>query len=165
MKLSVYKYISVFFLISLSISCQNDFSNQPLSTPSNTTGTVAPNKEINNGNKRPENKIEAPSISETFKETDLRYNGDAIKVTHHAKCRMNCRKIEAFEIQEIVDKKTINQRKTNRNPSPGKCPSIAYEGRTQRDNQKIRVILGECENRPIIITVIDLENEYRCNCK
>jgi len=99
-----------------------------------------------------------------FSEEDLRYRGAKIVLTHHARCRMDCRKIDAYEIQEVIDQGHINARKSrDAPPGKGKCPTTAYEG-TTRDNQFVRVILGTCEV-PKIITVIDLKNDYHCTCK
>ncbi len=144
-------------LIALLWSCDNQAINnsgQEIDAPTvNINPTLGANTSVSQQEEKP------------FTERDLKYKGQSIKITHHARCRMGCREIEALEIQEIINKKQINPRKTNYNPPAGKCPSIAYEGRTSRDQQKLRIILGECEDKPIIITVIDLENKYQCNCK
>ncbi len=101
--------------------------------------------------------------NEDFTESDLRYNDKIIVVTNHGRCRMGCREIDAFEVQEIIDQDNINESKSESLVSSGKCPTIAFEGYS-RDKQHIRVILGDCKDEPIIITVIDLENKYNCDC-
>lgn len=108
---------------------------------------------------------ETTVIKNDFSAKDLQHKGKSVKITHHAQCRMDCRTIDVGEIQEVIDQKQINIYKSKPNPSAGKCPSYAYEGRTKRDQQRLRIIVGECEDRPIIITVIDLENDYQCSCK
>ncbi len=85
-----------------------------------------------------------------------------IKITRHAKCRMGCRKINESEIMEVIEQGSINKRKTNPNSKP--CPTTAYEHRTYHDKQKTRVIVGHCPGIHKIVTVIDLENEYQCQC-
>ncbi|CAA6826330.1 MAG: Unknown protein [uncultured Aureispira sp.] len=108
---------------------------------------------------------EAPTANVTekeFTEKDLTYQGKKAIVTRHARCRMGCREIDAFEIQEVIDQDLINHRK-NKPAEAGRCASIAYEG-TTRDRQHVRVIVGDCERDPIIITVIDLGNKYNCTC-
>lgn len=107
---------------------------------------------------------EATPDYDDFTARDLRYEGSPVHITYHAKCRMGCRYIDAYEIQEVIDNNYINKRKSNPNASPGRCPTIAYEGRT-KDDQLVRVILGDCDDNPKIITVIDLENNYNCHCK
>jgi hypothetical protein len=104
----------------------------------------------------------APIASEEFTERDLKYKGKQAVITKHARCRMGCREIDAFEIQEVIDQDLINYKK-NKPAEGGRCASIAYEG-TTRDRQHVRVIVGECDRDPIIITVIDLGNKYNCTC-
>lgn len=99
----------------------------------------------------------------TMSEEDLLYQGRKLVLTKHARCRMGCRELDAYEIQEVINKNKINRRKS-KPASKGRCESIAYEGRT-RDGQLARIVVGDCENNPIVITVIDLENKYNCSCK
>lgn len=101
-------------------------------------------------------------VAKEFTEKDLKYKGKKAVVTRHARCRMGCREIDAFEIQEVIDQGQINYRK-NKPAQNGRCASIAYEGIT-RDRQEVRIIVGECDRDPIIITVIDLGNKYDCTC-
>lgn len=141
---------------------EENTEDSPTETPTPAPATEDTNEEEGgrtNSNEAPN----APNPND-FTERDLRYEDKAIKITHHARCRMDCRYIDAYEIQEVIDQGNINHRKSQSNPAPGKCPTIAYEGVT-KDDQTVRVILGDCDNRPIIITVIDLKNEYNCTCK
>ena len=89
------------------------------------------------------------------------YKGKKFVYTRHADCRMDCREIDAYEVSEILTKGKINQRKSD--PSDRPCPTYAYEG-FSRDNQRIRAVIAECDNIVKLVTVIDLDNEYRCNC-
>ena len=89
------------------------------------------------------------------------YKGRAVKLSKHAKERMDCRTIEAFEVQEVFDKGQINRAKTRTDDKP--CPSTAYEYRTLRDKQRIRAVVAYCEGQqPVLVTVIDLDNKYDC---
>mgnify|MGYP003867479115 CR=1 FL=1 len=113
----------------------------------------------------PSHKVEEPTspiASKEFTERDLSYKGKQVVITRHARCRMGCREIDAFEIQEVINQDKINYRK-NKPAQAGRCASIAYEG-TTRDRQHVRVIVGDCDRDPIIITVIDLGNKYNCTC-
>jgi hypothetical protein len=74
---------------------------------------------------------------------------------------MDCRKLDAFEVQEVINQGNINKRKSNPKSKP--CPTIAYEGRTS-DGQMARVVVGTCENDIKIVTVIDLKRDWKCNC-
>ena len=43
-------------------------------------------------------------------------------------------------------------------------PKYALEGIT-RDQQRVRIIFADAEKGMVVVTVIDLENEWSCNCK
>lgn len=82
--------------------------------------------------------------------------------TKHAKCRMECRRIDEAEIEEILAHGTINHSKTDIHSKPD--PKYALEGRT-RDNQQVRVIFAPSKKGMVVITCIDLETEWSCDCK
>lgn len=100
--------------------------------------------------------------SKTQKTTRLQYQGKNISITRHAECRMDCRHIDAQEVAEVIAQRRINTRKSD--PQGRPCPTIALEGKTH-DGQEVRVILAECTEKVKLVTVIDLENKYQCNCK
>jgi hypothetical protein len=91
----------------------------------------------------------------------LTYQGQAVKLTKHGICRMDCRKLDAFEVQEVINQGNINKRKSD--PTSKPCPTVAYEGRTS-DGQMARVVVGTCENDIKIVTVIDLKTDWKCKC-
>lgn len=94
---------------------------------------------------------------------DFEQNVDKkIYYTKHAKCRMDCRHISKEEINFIREEGNINYRKSDLEDKP--CPTIAKEGRS-KDGQMLRVVFAECVNETKVVTAIDLENEYTCNCK
>ena len=95
-------------------------------------------------------------------EDALSYEGQKVRLTKHARCRMDCRTIDLGEVQEILTNGQVNLRKTEPQGKP--CPTKALEGRTQRDRQKLRIVVGTCEGDYRIVTVIDLENKYECTC-
>lgn len=82
--------------------------------------------------------------------------------TKHAKCRMECRQISEAEVEEILAQGTINYDKTDVHSKPD--PKYALEGRT-RDNQQVRIIFAPSTKGMVVITCIDLETEWSCNCK
>jgi len=84
-----------------------------------------------------------------------------IEYTAHAKCRMQCRKISQPEVEEIMQAGEINYRKTDIRDRP--CPSYALEGRT-RDNQRVRIVFAQCDLKTKVVTVIDLDTEWSCDC-
>lgn len=90
-----------------------------------------------------------------------------IVLTKHAKCRMDCRKIDMEEIKEIISKGQINSKKSELKKKP--CPILATEGITSKDKQRVRVVFAACKEETKIITVIDLNQKVddpSCkNCK
>jgi len=81
--------------------------------------------------------------------------------TKHAKCRMACRHITQQEVRDILATGTINYNKSNlHNP---KGPTYAMEGNT-KDRQHVRIIFAPKQRHLSVVTVIDLEEEYKCNC-
>lgn len=84
-----------------------------------------------------------------------------IEYTEHAKCRMQCRHISQDEVQEIMQDGHINYRKSDVNARP--CPAYALEG-TTKDNQHVRIVFGQCDLITKVITVIDLDTEWSCDC-
>jgi Domain of unknown function (DUF4258) len=93
------------------------------------------------------------------REKAFRHN--TIYYTKHAKCRMKCRYIDQEEVKEILEDGIINYSKSE--PNASRCPKYAVEGITH-DKQKVRIIVGDCATQASIITVIDLENDFACDC-
>ncbi|MBK7964928.1 MAG: DUF4258 domain-containing protein [Bacteroidetes bacterium] len=85
-----------------------------------------------------------------------------IYYTKHAQCRMDCRNIDESEVKEILKDGEINYSKSDLKSKP--CPKYAVEGNTH-DGQHVRIIVGNCNSQASIVTVIDLDNEYECDCK
>jgi hypothetical protein len=81
--------------------------------------------------------------------------------TKHAKCRMACRHINEAEIKEVLTENHINERKSDAAGKP--CPTYAYEGNTT-ESQHLRIIIAKCDNTWKVVTCIDLDNEYECDC-
>jgi hypothetical protein len=75
---------------------------------------------------------------------------------------MNCRNIDESEVKEILEKGIINYSKSE--PASRPDPKYALEGRTH-DNQRVRIIFAPADRGMVVITVIDLEKEWSCNCK
>jgi hypothetical protein len=84
-----------------------------------------------------------------------------IEYTQHAKCRMQCRQITQAEVEEIMKDGEINYKKTDVNARP--CPAYALEGVTA-DNQRVRIVFGQCDLKTKVITCIDLNTDWECHC-
>ena len=106
--------------------------------------------------------------------TDQRGSGDVnrdrgfdrrvsyLQYSNHAKCRMECRHITEQEVEETMQAGKINYSKSNiRN---ARCPRYAVEEVT-KDNQRVRVVFAQCNNYTEVVTVIDLDTEWTCDCE
>ena len=86
---------------------------------------------------------------------------EILKISNHARCRMKCRQISMQEIEQIMREGKINYKKSDLRAS--RCPRYAVEGRTN-DNQRVRIIFAQCNVNTTVVTVIDLETEWSCDC-
>jgi len=82
--------------------------------------------------------------------------------TKHARCRMGCRHIDEAEVRDILLNGRINDRKSE--PAARPDPKYALEGKT-RDGQEVRIIFAPSDRGMVVITVIDLDTEWPCDCK
>jgi hypothetical protein len=81
--------------------------------------------------------------------------------TKHARCRMKCRHITQQEVKDILAAGTINYAKSDLQDPRGN--TYAVEGIT-RDRQKVRIIFAPKKQHVSVVTVIDLQEEFACNC-
>ncbi|AXY73976.1 DUF4258 domain-containing protein [Paraflavitalea soli] len=82
--------------------------------------------------------------------------------TKHARCRMGCRHIDESEVKEILEQGVINERKSE--PAGRPDPKYALEGRTH-DGQQVRIVFAPTSRGMLVITVIDLDTDWTCDCK
>ena len=106
-----------------------------------------------------EKKQKDPGSSDRDRGFDRRVS--YLEYTQHAKCRMGCRRISQAEVEEIMQAGKINYNKSNVNASP--CPAYALEG-TTRDDQRVRIVFAQCDLKTKVVTVIDLDTEWSCDC-
>lgn len=92
---------------------------------------------------------------------DRRHGNGKLIYTKHARCRMECRHIDESEVQEILQTGTINERKSE--PAARPDPKYALEGRTH-DGQQVRIIFAPADRGMVVITVIDLDTDWSCDC-
>lgn len=95
-------------------------------------------------------------------EEGLNRHPSRINYTKHVRCRMGCRHIDEAEISEILRNGTINYRKSVLDGEPCRH-KYAVEGNTS-DNQRLRVIFAPCGDEMTVITCIDLDREWPCDC-
>ena len=95
--------------------------------------------------------------------TDNNFNRDLTPLiyTRHARCRMGCRHIDDSEIKEILQKGKINYSKSDLHSKPD--PKYALEGITH-DDQQVRIVFAPSKRGMVVITCIDMNEEWECNC-
>lgn len=146
-----------FFLIGFC-ACK---PNHPVDLKFNQTNTKSaegqnklPNFEENNNDDKVKNVFYTPLLKKLASKKLI--------YTKHAKCRMACRYIDENDIKYALKSGKINYAKSNKKDLP--CPTYSVETRCN-DGQKVRIVCADCDENTKIITVIDLENEFSCNCK
>ena len=103
-----------------------------------------------------------PSKEKGNDEQGIKRNANNIIFSKHAKCRMDCRKIGELEVKEILKNGILNSKKIQSNKR-GKTYII--EGYTY-DKQLVRIVFAPKGNHSlVVVTVIDLETEWACDCK
>jgi hypothetical protein len=92
------------------------------------------------------------------------FHRDIGRITYskHARCRMGCRHIDESEVQEIMQKGDINYGKSDLNGA--RSAEYALEG-TTHDNQRVRIVFAQEASRTNVVTVIDLDTDWVCECK
>ncbi len=88
-------------------------------------------------------------------------NTSNLVFSKHAKCRMDCRKIDESEIREILKNGTVNEKKIQRDKRGMTYP---VEG-TTHDGQRVRIVFAPKDDALVVVTVIDLGKEWSCDCK
>jgi hypothetical protein len=86
--------------------------------------------------------------------------GNNIIYSKHARCRMDCRNISEREIREVLREGVINHQKSE--PERNN-PRYALEDVTE-DGQKVRLVIALEKTQAVVVTCIDLNKEWPCNC-
>jgi hypothetical protein len=84
-----------------------------------------------------------------------------LEYSNHAECRMKCRYITQKEVEDIMQNGKINYNKSD--IKNARCPRYAVEGITV-DDQKVRIVFAQCNEKTNVVTVIDLDTEWECHC-
>lgn len=103
------------------------------------------------------------NASQTAQQTipGLDRNTNHLILTKHARCRMDCRHITEDELKEILHEGNINNNKTNLEDERG--ASYALEGYTH-EQQHLRVVFAPESDGLVVVTCIDLDKEWQCDC-
>ena len=91
------------------------------------------------------------------------FNRNVHKIIYskHARCRMDCRHIDEEEVREILQNGKLNVAKIEEDSRGKRYP---LEGKTH-DNQNVRIIFAPKQEELVVVTVIDLDTEWQCNCE
>ena len=112
-----------------------------------------------------EDRITVPAVLPANEKTDeaagFNRNTDKLIFSKHAKCRMDCRKIDESEVREILKSGTINYSKIQ---SDKRGKTYPVEGYTH-DKQHVRIVFAPKDDGLVVVTVIDLGTEWTCDCK
>jgi hypothetical protein len=102
--------------------------------------------------------VQPPTI-----ENNLPFNRHAghLIYSKHARCRMECRHIDETEVQEILDSGVLNNGKIEESD---KGRSYPLEGITH-DKQHVRIVFAPKQENLVVVTVIDLDKDWYCDCK
>jgi uncharacterized protein YxeA len=93
--------------------------------------------------------------------------GDAFRdtnhliLTKHVKCRMDCRHINIEEIKKIINEGEVNNAKSGKGSRGDE--TYALEGYSN-DREHLRVVVAPESDGLVVITCIDLDKEWPCNC-
>ena len=121
-----------------------------------TTGRDEPKTE----NPKPKTTDQPPSDNPN-RDEGLNRRTSRILYSKHARCRMQCRNIDESEIKEILEKGVINYSKME-DDARGK--TFPLEGVTH-DNQHVRVVFAPKDDGLLVVTCIDLDRDWSCDCK
>lgn len=144
----VFPYILIIVLALALYFLKNRKNQQPSTNEKETT--------------RRDKKTNTNNYDNTSRDNGFDRKISYLDYTQHAKCRMSCRHITQEEVQDIMKNGTINYRKSFVEGKP--CPSYALEGYTQKDNQHVRIVFAQCDNKTKVVTCIDLDNDFACHC-
>ncbi len=94
---------------------------------------------------------------------DAGFNRKADKIIYskHARCRMDCRHIDESEVMEILKDGTLN---VNKIEVDERGKTFPLEG-TTHDRQRVRIVFAPKNNDLVVVTVIDLDKDWYCDCK
>ncbi len=105
-----------------------------------------------------------PDSTEQQASRGLNRHPERIIYSKHARCRMACRHISEQEVVDLLQNGSINYRKSEIGDQPECRRKYALEGNTN-DGQRVRIIFAPCRGEVTVVTVIDLGQEWACDCQ
>lgn len=111
-------------------------------------------------NPKPKTTDQPPSDNPN-RDEGLNRRTSRILYSKHARCRMQCRNIDETEVKEILEKGVINY---NKMEDDARGKTFPLEGVTH-DNQHVRIIFAPKDDGLLVVTCIDLDRDWSCDCK
>lgn len=106
--------------------------------------------------------IVVPAVTTINGSNDFNRSAQRIIYSKHAHCRMDCRHIDESEVKEILAGGRVNVNKIQEDERGKTYP---LEGVTH-DHQHVRIVFAPKENNVVeVVTCIDLDTEWPCDCK
>ena len=105
-------------------------------------------------------KAEITGVEKSSEKEPFARDTALLAYSKHAKCRMDCRQIDKEEVQDILMNGKINFQRVEED-----AEGITYpiEGLT-KDGQQVRVVYAPKPDAIVVVTAIDLEKDWPCNC-
>jgi len=100
--------------------------------------------------------------TENNKDSSFNWANAVINYTPHAQCRMECRHITKPEVFDILHNGKVNIVKSQLD-APECQRRYALDGYS-KENQHLRIIAAPCGDKLTIITCIDLDHDWPCEC-
>ncbi len=121
--------------------------------------------DVKHNTEQTDTRITVPAVLPTDNEQEtvdgFNRNTSHLIFSKHAKCRMDCRHIDESEIKEILVNGKINFKKIQ---SDKRGKTFPVEGFTH-DKQHVRIVFAPKNDALVVVTVIDLDTEWSCDCK
>ena len=102
-----------------------------------------------------------PVVNSIKNDEPFNRHTDHLIYTKHARCRMECRHIDESEVKEVLEDGELNYNKIEESD---KGKSYPLEGFTH-DKQHVRIVFAPKKENLVVVTVIDLDNDWPCDCK
>lgn len=123
-------------------------------------------KAQNPATEQTDDRITVPAVlpADDYVDKAAGFNRNATNIifSKHAKCRMDCRKIDETEVKEILMSGKINYKKIQ---SDKRGKTYPVEGYTH-DKQFVRIVFApKGDDVLVVVTVIDLDTDWKCDCK
>jgi hypothetical protein len=157
-------FLTIGIALTIALNNKRSHKKQDKEQPRQEEVTTGPQKNEDTASHRPRNRVTHPPSDKPVRDIgfDRLRTGGKLIYTKHARCRMSCRHIDESEVKDILENGTVNDRKSE--PAARPDPKYALEGRT-RDGQQVRIVFAPTDRGMVVITVIDLDTDWSCDCK